>query len=83
MKEDCLKEIICVNYRQDHPAHGRSYVVYKKRKINNLGETQEDCVLPERKENCRQLYGESRYALLHGGRIEPMKTNIENSENLT
>ena len=30
--EDCLKEIICANCRQDHPAYTRSCVAYKKKK---------------------------------------------------
>ena len=30
MEEDCLKETICVNYRQNHPAYARSCKVYKK-----------------------------------------------------
>ena len=32
VEEDCLKDIWCENYRQDHLANTRSFIVYKKEK---------------------------------------------------
>ena len=31
-EEDCLKEILCVNCQQDHPAYARTCTVYQKEK---------------------------------------------------
>ena len=73
-EEDYLKEIRCANCRQDQPVYARSWDV--KKIGNTWGETQEEWVLPGSKENCRE---KTAMPLLHGERIQPMKTNIEHS----
>ena len=82
MEEDCLKEIRCANCRQDHPIYARSCDAYKKRKGNTCGETQEECVLPGSKKNCRDPHWRKQLHLCcnEGGRIQTIKiTNIEHS----
>ena len=63
MEEKSLKEIRDANCQQDHPACARSCNVYKKRKGNTWGETQEECVFPGSKENYRELQGRKQLHL--------------------
>ena len=49
--------------RQDHPAYIRSCDVYKTKNGNIWGETQEECVLPGSKENCREQHGRKQLYL--------------------
>ena len=55
LKEDCLKQIQCVNCQQDHLAYVRFCDVHKKKEI--LEKKHEECVLSGSKGNCWDLHG--------------------------
>ena len=63
MEEDCLKEMRCVNCRQNHLAYARFCEAYKKRKRDTWNETQEDYVFPGSKENSRYLHRQNHLCL--------------------
>ena len=65
LQEDYLKEIKCVNCRQNHPAYARSCEAFKKEKRNTWGETQEECVFPGSKKNSRELHGRKQLLLCY------------------